>query len=1150
MCVFFAVILSSFNSYGDINVLTNPGFEAGNTNGWSARYDFGSIDVVTSPVHSGSYAGRCYDRDYSWQGIQQDLLGKMVTGQTYSLSAWARTNSSTSATIRMYIVKTDFDGTDSYQVDSASVSDSGWVELSGNYTLTVNGALLELYILFYGPFNGVDFYIDDASVYGPQLPPPTGEINANVRHQILDAFGGAGCYDATQLPNHTLREEVYDLLFDELGIDVYRIRNTYGYDTANITATSTIIAEAKQRNPNLKIMASAWSPPDDLKSTGDIIAGTLAGGPDNYVYEDYADWWADSLDYWMSRDVRPDYISIQNEPDIETDYDSCYFSPTENTDFAGYDQAFEAVYQELYSRMGPNMPKMLAPETMGISGGPEGGAGAYIDALPNLDHVYGFAHHLYTDGFGYYNPDSKISAMLDFNSNYGYKPLFQTEYADQMDWIDAFNTARHIMNSLVYENVNSYYYWSIFRFGSAATAGGVVTLTSGSTYIIRPTFYALKQFAHFTDPNWQRIDASMSDSRLRICSFISPDEQQISTIVINTKSESFDVNLPITGFSVGAGEYYRTSSTKHCELIGTYDGSGNLTFPGNSITTLVVWSDDPPSPPAGLAATPGNFQVSLDWLDSPEADADGYNIYRSQTSGSDYEKLNDSLLDSSNYIDTDVNVAQTYYYVVTAVDKCSAESGYSDEASALPFDATAPAAPTGLVSQAGNSTVSLDWNDNLEEDVNGYNVYRSQTSGSGYVRVNDTLVSSSDYIDNTVFNQTTYYYVVTAVDIYSNESGFSSEVPATPSSVAPTIYNFEGITASDTEYNAFACDVDTFPFESSSDNVNSKVEATDQQYVDISANDTNEWATADAGFLDEIFLWIEMKINETPGDISRIDLTFNGNTGGSADVVHQIYVMKAGTDWTKNSSWVQVGSDMSIPPGVDTTMTRSITSDFSTYIDGATGQIIWAVYETTSSEIMHINYIETSVTGSGDTEPPAAPVGLVATADNDMVSLDWNDNSETDLAGYNVYRSQTSGSGYDKINASLLADSNYVDNDVNNFTTYYYVVTAVDTNNNSSPYSNEVSATPDIYQDCNEVQLGGDGLVSDLTGDCYVDFNDLNIVTDHWLNRNCGMSENCGGADFAPVDGDVDFEDFSDFAMDWLLCNNPVDSSCIKNWWP
>ena len=47
----------------------------------------------------------------------------------------------------------------------------------------------------------------------------------------------------------------------------------------------------------------------------------------------------------------------------------------------------------------------------------------------------------------------------------------------------------------------------------------------------------------------------------------------------------------------------------------------------------------------------------------------------------------------------------------------------------VPVD-NAPAAPTGLVATAGNSSASLVWNDNSETDMNGYNVYRSTIQGS------------------------------------------------------------------------------------------------------------------------------------------------------------------------------------------------------------------------------------------------------------------------------------------------------------------------------------------------------------------------------------------------------------------------------------
>ena len=75
-------------------------------------------------------------------------------------------------------------------------------------------------------------------------------------------------------------------------------------------------------------------------------------------------------------------------------------------------------------------------------------------------------------------------------------------------------------------------------------------------------------------------------------------------------------------------------------------------------------------------------------------------------------------------------------------------------------------------------TVALSWTASTST-VSGYNVYRSTVSGSGYSRINSSLVPAVVYTDATVLNATTYYYVTTAVDASGNESGYSNEVPAT-----------------------------------------------------------------------------------------------------------------------------------------------------------------------------------------------------------------------------------------------------------------------------------------------------------------------------------------------------------------------------------
>jgi fibronectin type 3 domain-containing protein len=73
--------------------------------------------------------------------------------------------------------------------------------------------------------------------------------------------------------------------------------------------------------------------------------------------------------------------------------------------------------------------------------------------------------------------------------------------------------------------------------------------------------------------------------------------------------------------------------------------------------------------------------------------------------------------------------------------------------------------------------------------------------------------------------------------------------------------------------------------------------------------------------------------------------------------------------------------------------------------------------------------------------------------------LYWKRSRELNLAGYNVYRSNISGSGYQRINYSLISRCSYTDKQKEKGKTYYYVVTAVNTSGGESGYSNEVEVT-------------------------------------------------------------------------------------------
>ena len=114
--------------------------------------------------------------------------------------------------------------------------------------------------------------------------------------------------------------------------------------------------------------------------------------------------------------------------------------------------------------------------------------------------------------------------------------------------------------------------------------------------------------------------------------------------------------------------------------------------------------------------------------------------------------------------------------------------------------------------------------------------------------------------------------------------------------------------------------------------------------------------------------------------------------------------------------------------------------------------------------------------------PPAPPSEMAFKVRNGYVQLDWLDNSESDVAGYQIYRSESPGGPYRRLNEALLTVSEYIDEEVTTGTTYHYVGTAVDTSDDESGYGSEVSATHAINmwrdKDIGSVEIGGS-----VTGD-------------------------------------------------------------------
>lgn len=96
-------------------------------------------------------------------------------------------------------------------------------------------------------------------------------------------------------------------------------------------------------------------------------------------------------------------------------------------------------------------------------------------------------------------------------------------------------------------------------------------------------------------------------------------------------------------------------------------------------------------------------------------------------------------------------------------------------------DTEAPAVPTGLTGAVDTLSVELAWDDQDDDDLAGFRVHRSRADGGPYTPISE-LLESSDYVDTTAINGIPQYYVVSAVDLFGNESGYSNQVEATPDS--------------------------------------------------------------------------------------------------------------------------------------------------------------------------------------------------------------------------------------------------------------------------------------------------------------------------------------------------------------------------------
>lgn len=437
-------------------------------------------------------------------------------------------------------------------------------------------------------------------------------LDKSAAHQEIWGFGGASNHVVDDLYSNPLyagvRDEIMDKLFHttgDLGAGLSVVRweinpflktetgpqapsfyykqatvhpdaNTWDWDTDY--HQKWFGDEANRRADDMQFIAVPWSPPTWMK---DQATNSLK--PENY--DEFAQYIATWLEKYKTgvpfsasdptlRQYNFKWVSVQNEPELHTNYGSNYYS-------AASGDIGKVAIKVKNAVAAKGLDVMVgAPETGSRSVAQGYLQGMSQEALAALDFI----------------PVHDYGPAVDLSS-YG-KPVWTTEYcyltSNNPEISDGLNMAQGIFQRLTVSNDPGWLQW---WFVSADSTNGeaLIQLTANGDYKTNKRLYTMGQFSRFMRPGDIRIDAVSSNPNLQVVATKNAN-QKASLVVINNWPE--DYTATVSGLDNGTASVYRTSETEDIASLGYQtiaDGSLSYTFPAKSVTTIVEGTADAPS---------------------------------------------------------------------------------------------------------------------------------------------------------------------------------------------------------------------------------------------------------------------------------------------------------------------------------------------------------------------------------------------------------------------------------------------------------------------------------------------------------------------------------------------------------------------------
>jgi hypothetical protein len=507
-----------------------------------------------------------------------------------------------------------------------------------------------------------------------------------------------------------------------------------------------------------------------------------------------------------------------------------------------------------------------------------------------------------------------------------------------------------------------------------------------------------------------------------------------------------------------------------------YTKTGATIFTGSlsDIASGVFTGGTLPPPPAvpvaptGLTATGGNGQVSIAW--NAVSNATSYNIYYATASSVTTANGTKIPATTNSYVQTGLTTATTYYYIVTALNSAG-ESVASTQVSAATASAppvpTVPVAPTGVSAVGGTQQATISWP--LVSGATSYNLYWSKTAGVTKSTGTKIAGATSPAVQTSLSDGTTYYYIITAVNSIGESTASvqvaattlttvpSPTTPAAPTSVSATgganqaTISWSAVSGA-TSYNLYRSTTSGV-----TTSTGSKIAAVTSPYVNTGLS---------AG---TAYYYIVTAVNSVGESIASSQTTATTNapppaapaapTGVSATGgANQVSVL-----WSTVSGATSYNLYWSKTSGLTTATGTKISAVTSPYVQtGLTAgtAYYYIVTAVNASGESPVSSQVTATTNAPTVVIPAAPAGVTATGGTQQVTISWS--AVSGATSYNVYYSTTAG--VTTANGSKIAGatSPYIKTGLLNSTSYYFIVTAVNSAGESaaSAQATATTATP------------------------------------------------------------------------------------------